>query len=364
MTKPNATKNDPNPTPPYFAPLLAWQVSAWQRVTHQYLNDKLPHALLASGMAGIGKRLFVYRLVAWLLCQNKVIDGRPSLGACGACENCRLFKDTKEHLHPDVQTLPKSGERAIKIDDIRQLQDFFNGTHKGIRLVIIDNSETMTVAAANALLKTLEEPNAGIYLILITDMPARLLPTIKSRVQNLPLTDIDHTASYDYVKQAALDNDPDLLLNLADFAPLAAKDLPNKAWFIHRKAWLSTLIALQTGKRQVIQASDYWQKTLSFEDFMVLSRLMSIELWRLGLGLPPIHTDIKADIFSLVAALGLNEQYLTGFGELLDELTQATAQNVQEKLAYDRLFVYMATPLSAKSQPTMPPRKTQKTATQ
>lgn len=347
MTKSRSAKTSPVAALPYFAPLLPWQVKAWQRVTQQYLDDKLPHALLASGMAGIGKRAFVCRFVAWLLCQNKMTDGKPSLGACGVCENCRLLKDTKDHLHPDVQTLPKPSEHVIKIDDIRQLQDFFNGTHKGVRLVIIDNSERMTVAAANALLKTLEEPNAGIYLILISDMPARLLPTIKSRVQSLPLADIDHTVSYDYVK-AAVDDDPNLLLNLADFAPLAAKELPNQAWFAHRKAWLSTLIALQTGKREVIQASDYWQNTLSFDDFMVLSRLMSVELWRLGLGLPPLHTDIKKDILSLVATLGLNESYLTGFGGLLDELSQATAQNVQEKLAYDRLFVYMATPLSAK----------------
>lgn len=285
------------------------------------------------------------------------------MGACGVCQSCRLLKDSEEHTHPDIQSLPKPGERVIKIDDIRRLQDFFNATHKGVRLVILDHSEAMTAGASNALLKTLEEPNAGIYLILISDTPTRLLPTIKSRVQTLPLGNIDHTLSYNYVKDNTQGYDPALLLTLADFAPLAAAALPDKAWFAHRQSWLSTFIALQLDKRTVVQASDYWQGVLSFDEFMILTRLMVIELWRLGLSFAPTHTDIKADILALIQTLGLTECYLTGFGQLLDEIAQALAQNVQDKLAYDRLLAYMATPSFAKLQTPLQWHKTQTTAT-
>ena len=86
----------------YFAPLLPWQQPLWTQLTERVLSPQpsLPHALLAAGMSGLGKREFVWRLVAWLLCRQR--DSQP-LGACGSCESCQWLKSG---THPSLQVLP------------------------------------------------------------------------------------------------------------------------------------------------------------------------------------------------------------------------------------------------------------------
>ena len=211
----------------YFAPLLPWQQTLWAQMTQRVLNPPhaLPHALLAAGMQGLGKRAFVWRLVAWLLCRAR--EQHP-LGACGACESCQWLKSG---THPSLQVLPasclpmdaahsdksdalKSKKKtkaesptaktnlSIKIDDIRALQPFIYQGGQGVRICVLDHAERMTIAAANALLKTLEEPQAQVHLLLISDMPAKILPTIKSRVQQLPLQTITPADAQHYVKTA------------------------------------------------------------------------------------------------------------------------------------------------------------------
>ena len=75
----------------YFAPLLPWQNELWSQLTKRVLmpQQSLPHALLAAGMQGMGKRAFVWRLVAWLLCRER--EHNP-LSACGICESCQWLR--------------------------------------------------------------------------------------------------------------------------------------------------------------------------------------------------------------------------------------------------------------------------------
>lgn len=322
---------------PYFAPLLAWQHKAWTQFTTQYQQKTLPHGLLASGMAGIGKRAFVWRAVAWLLCQDK-----SEQGACGACESCLWLKaDT----HPNVQHLPKDGATGIKIDDIRALQDFFYTKSQDARLVVLDNADTMTLGASNALLKTLEEPPVGVFLFLISDNPTALLPTIKSRVQVLPLLPIDEQFAYQYLKENLNnldDKSAKTLLHLADFAPLTAVNLANQAWFDKRILWIKTYVALQNRTRSPILASEYWQGVLPLSEFLLLSRLMIAELWRLSLDLPSLHADI--DTPSLIANLQipLDNDRLDILMACCDDIAKSLVQNVNEKNAYDRLILAMS----------------------
>lgn len=322
---------------PYFAPLLAWQQKAWTQFTTQYQQKTLPHGLLASGMAGIGKRAFVWRAVSWLLCHNK-----GEQGACGACESCLWLKaDT----HPNLQILPKDSANGIKIDDIRALQDFFYTKSQDARLVVLDNADTMTLGASNALLKTLEEPPTGVFLFLISDNPTALLPTIKSRVQSLPLLPIDEQSAHQYLKENLNnldDKTAQTLLHLADFAPLTAVNLTKQAWFDKRTLWLKTYVALQNRTRPPILASEYWQGVLSLDEFLWLSRLMIAELWRLSLNLPSLHADI--DTPTLIANLQtpLDNDRLDDLLAYCDDITKSLIQNVNEKNAYDRLILAMS----------------------
>ncbi len=88
----------------YFAPLLPWQQTLWTQITNRVSipPHNLPHALLAAGMEGMGKRAFVWRLVAWLLCRQRA---EHSLGACGSCESCQWLRSG---THPSLQVLPLS----------------------------------------------------------------------------------------------------------------------------------------------------------------------------------------------------------------------------------------------------------------
>jgi DNA polymerase-3 subunit delta' len=141
-------------------------------------NNALAHAYLFSGQAGIGKKRTALALAAAVNCLNAGPEG-----GCGECPSCCKVDRLG---HPDVHLLVPDGDE-IKIDQIRQVQaDFalkpFEGTKK---VLIVDNAESMNAASSNAFLKTLEEPPGEALIILITAMPQSLLPTIRSRCQEI-----------------------------------------------------------------------------------------------------------------------------------------------------------------------------------
>lgn len=345
----------------YFASLLPWQHQAWQHVTLQHQQGSLPHAFMAAGMAGMGKRAFVWRLVAWLLCHQQ---GRYADTACGSCDSCQwLLAGT----HPDLQVLPRDASPSfandsdrdavidgvrhhIKIDDIRGIQDFVHHGSRSIRLCVFDHAETMTVAAANALLKTLEEPQHGVHLLLISDRPALLLPTIRSRVQQLPLQAVATNLAMEYMQShLAAGIMPDSgqqtapqsrvqqaqqLLTMASGAPLAAVQIANSPWYPLRQLWFNTWLHLRAGSRSALAASDYWQQQLCLSEFMTLSRLMLVDIERLQLGLPVQQQDVD---FSAIADLPGSEA-LHRLLQYMDSITVSLQQNVQDKLAYDTLM--------------------------
>ncbi|AAZ19163.1 DNA polymerase III, delta prime subunit [Psychrobacter arcticus 273-4] len=359
----------------YFAPLLPWQHGLWSQLTMRVLAQKqsLPHALLAAGMQGMGKRAFVWRLVAWLLCRAR--DEHP-LGACGHCESCQWLRSG---THPSLQALPlislpisadnahtqevasgtakdkkttkaaSNGSLKIKVDEIRALQPFIYQGGQGMRICVLDHAEQMTIAAANALLKTLEEPQAQVHLFLISDAPAQLLPTIKSRVQQLSLQTIDPAIAVDYVTKVlgstvhreALGTDViEQLIQLANGAPLAAVALAQAPWYSKRALWLTTWQALRSGKRSSVAASDYWQIHLGIAEFIRLSELMVIDIRRVGLGFEAQQKDINFS--TTLNGYQPIDNELEAFAHSLQQTKIALQQNVQEKFAYDKLMQELA----------------------
>lgn len=157
-----------------------WHLPLWQSLT---ARARQPHAFLFAGSAGVGKRVFAEAFADWLLCQQSEA-GR----ACGHCRSCQL---RLAGTHPDrLLVEPEEAGKAIRIDTVRQLADFMGQTAQqgGRKVVILHPADAMNLSAGNALLKSLEEPPAETYLLLVTDQPSRLLPTIRSRcqVQTLP----------------------------------------------------------------------------------------------------------------------------------------------------------------------------------
>ncbi len=213
--------------------LYPWQQQAWQRV--QAMRAKLPHALLLSGKAGIGKLEFAQNLAKSLLCSNP----NPSGEACNQCPNCTWFN---EGNHPDfrltspeqdsdsaVDEVPitkKSSKRSIviKIEQIRELNQFLalsNHQHDGLRIVLLCPAEALNLAAANALLKMLEEPPQNTIFLLVTHQPQRLLPTIISRCQVIDMPLPDEKSASDWLVNQGV-KDATSQLSYAGGSPLLA----------------------------------------------------------------------------------------------------------------------------------------------
>jgi DNA polymerase-3 subunit delta' len=162
------------------------------RLVRAHDTGRLHHALLFEGPPGVGKHTLARRLAMAVNClapQGPSLLGPPVARPCGVCTSCRQIL---AGTHPDVITIvpdPEKASQTIAVDQIREVVRM-SGFHRhsaARRVVIVDPAEAMLPAAANALLKTLEEPNAGTGFVLIASHGRALLPTIVSRCQRIRL---------------------------------------------------------------------------------------------------------------------------------------------------------------------------------
>ena len=165
---------------------LPWQEDLWQGFIERIDQGRLAHGLMLTGSAGIGIERLGMALAQRLLCTAEL-----SKYACGSCKGCQLMVAGN---HPDFSVLEPAEEgKAILIPAVRALMDKLSKTAQqgGWKVVLISPAENMNNNAANALLKSLEEPQAKTLWILLSYRPSLVSATIRSRcqVQNLPLPD-------------------------------------------------------------------------------------------------------------------------------------------------------------------------------
>ena len=228
--------------------IYPWQTEDWQRL--QQLRAHWPHAILLHGEAGIGKLQFAQHLAQGLLCETPAPNGEP----CGTCPACLWFSQGN---HPDYRAvLPealaglaapdaiadaapekaddgdskksRAPSKEIKIEQVRALLDFCGvGSHRGgMRVVLLYPAEALNVAAANALLKTLEEPPSGVVFLMVSARVDRLLPTIISRCRQWPMSVPNADDARAWLASQGID-DAAALLAEAGGAPLSALALAN-----------------------------------------------------------------------------------------------------------------------------------------
>ena len=147
-------------------------------LSKQITQIKLPHAILISGVESAGKSELSQWLIKVLSC-NKPENVQSVLMPCNSCKSCLLHRS---NTYPD-HLLIESGGKSIGVDQVRQASRFFEKTAQlgHCKTALITAAHNMTVSAANALLKTLEEPNPDNYIELLTSDLETLLPTIISR---------------------------------------------------------------------------------------------------------------------------------------------------------------------------------------
>ncbi|MEL6799702.1 MAG: DNA polymerase III subunit delta' [Pseudomonadota bacterium] len=183
---------------PRDTPALFGQDAAQSAFLEAYAQERLHHAWLITGPRGVGKATLAWRIARFLLAEAPVEAGmfgapappitldidaeHPVARRVAAGSEGRLFLVRRSW---DAKT--KRLKSTIGVDEVRGLKSFFamSATDGGRRVVIVDAADEMTVNAANALLKVLEEPPDRCTLLLISHQPARLLPTIRSRCREL-----------------------------------------------------------------------------------------------------------------------------------------------------------------------------------
>lgn len=165
----------------------------WPVIGHDWAVDLLrpavstghpPHALLITGSPNVGKGTLARSLAQGLLC---TASRRP----CGVCRACRLVANGN---HPDLRWIEPQGN-SLKIAQVRELtrQLVLAPLEGAWQIAVLDRFELATAGAANALLKTLEEPPTGVVLVLLAQEAEMLLPTIVSRCQIIPLRPLPRT---------------------------------------------------------------------------------------------------------------------------------------------------------------------------
>ncbi len=179
---------------------LQGHLSLEERLSSLMSGSKLPHALLFSGPQGIGKMTMALKTACQLLSAStpkKEADSFSLFNDHPAATSTHLNEDVVRRVlnrnHSDVHIVEAEEGETIDVDSIRKITDFMQMTaaESPWRITLIDGAEKMTLAAANALLKILEEPPTHGLLILVTHAPGKLLPTIRSRCQRFqfrPLT--------------------------------------------------------------------------------------------------------------------------------------------------------------------------------
>jgi len=332
--------------------LLPWQTEQWQQLTKRYRQGKLPHAILLSGPSGIGKHQFAEQLSHSLLCAEPTSNGM----ACGQCRSCLLLKAEN---HPDlIKIEPEEAGKAIKVDQVRGLSDFsVLSAHVdgGNKVIVLDPAENMNRAAANSLLKTLEEPVKNTILLLVTSHPQRLLATIRSRCQRLDFISPEHVLASNWLSSMQVEQ-PEQWLEIAGGAPLTALRLANsvekedKDIIVHYQSGLDVLEALLSRQQDPISIASKWEKTNSLRAIGWLTNWV-MDLIRLAsmtnMEESPPYMACPSQLLRLRAlASKLDIDGLHGYLERLYEAARllATTQVNQQLLLEEILIRWAALP--------------------
>lgn len=229
--------------------LLPWHQENWSRLSSQLKQQRLAHAYLLCGEHGLGKKKFAAAVARLLLCDN------PS--TTGPCENCNDCRFSVNATHPDLlYVTPEEGGRVLKVDQVRALTRFTEKTTHSARrkVVILEQADMLNMSAANALLKTLEEPAGNTVILLLSDKPGSLLPTIRSRCQRILFITPEPAMALTWL-QETLDGkaNPQELLHLAGGKPILAQEIYTSGEVEQRQNIIRAFVQIVDGNLDPIE---------------------------------------------------------------------------------------------------------------
>ncbi|MCK9490365.1 MAG: hypothetical protein M0Q42_13420 [Xanthomonadales bacterium] len=275
--------------------LAPWLLPAWQHFQQAVASNRLGHGLVIAGAEGLGKRRLVQRMIAHLLDPTAAHSG--DAGDAGSDRDqshgqSRAGQWLAAGSHPDLLILqPLEDSRYVRINQIRALSDWavLTGHTGGHRVIVIDPAEAMNSAAQNALLKILEEPPPGVHLLLVSDAPARLLPTVRSRCQVYQVLAPARAVVEDWLR-ASGGTVVAGLLDLAASHPgqISAWAKPERSQRLHTVA--DDLVALASGRDAALAVASRWATDAAghVDDAIAWLRVWSWQRAGVALGTVPV----------------------------------------------------------------------------
>ena len=237
-----------------FSALPPWLEGPQRQLREAFSGGRPPHALLLLGAEGLGGELLAGWIAARVLCVGE--GSRP----CGQCRSCVAIS---RGGHPDLTWLtPLEDSKQIRIYEVRELIAYLalKSHQGGYKVVIVFPAESLNTSAANALLKTLEEPAPQTLLVLVAHRRARLPATIVSRCQRLVISAPTSAAAGEWLRRQMPDSDAPALLRFARGAPLRALDLAAREFGAIDRDMREAVDRLGRGALDVPAAADSWTR--------------------------------------------------------------------------------------------------------
>lgn len=232
--------------------MLPWFESVYAQFIRRLQSKTLHHALLLCGPAGLGKAELADDLAKTLLCKQLTPQG-----SCGQCQSCQLFAAGN---HPDFH--PLMSEKQIGVDTIRGGIAKLSGTAQlgHNKVLVIHHADSMTEAASNALLKTLEEPTTNTYLLLLTSKLNALLPTILSRSEKHVLRLPSEGETLSWLAAQGHNNVTPAMLKAYGNAPFLVKaSLEDDSTGLSFSDFQDGIARLMSGADSSVQLAAKWQ---------------------------------------------------------------------------------------------------------
>lgn len=314
---------------------LPWHQEQWDLFTSYQKQKRIPQALLIVGQHGLGKQRLSTQFAQSLLCSDQNESGFH----CGQCHSCKLFAAKN---HPDFFLIqPEEPGKDISIGQIRKLiaKLALKPQYEANRVVLINPADYMNNAAANGFLKCLEEPTERTILILVTDRPAVLPVTLRSRCQTMKIHCPSQYEAIEWLKGQKITGDLETYLALSHGAPLLAKQYEGSSIQELRKDRFSEWMKLARNQMDPVSVAEEWNKHSSVELVTwMISWVMDLIKYRnrmeTGLFYNP---DLQQTLQVQAQELELNQ--LFDFYDLLLQTRQRIDTQLNKQLLFEELLI-------------------------